>query len=101
MRIEQAHSHSPEEAKARIKALGEYFQNKHGIGITWDGEKVRVNGKYMVVTVEGTMSFEPGKVIFDGKDPGFLWRGKAKDYIEGKLRTYLDPKTKVDDLPRR
>ena len=90
-----------DEAKARLTALGDYFQNKHGIAVTWNGEAAEVRGKYMVVHIEGSMFFAGDKAIFDGKDPGFLWRGKAKDYLHNKLSMYLDPKKKLEDLPRR
>ncbi len=89
------------EAKARLAALGEYFHNKHGIAVTWNGERAEVKGKYMVVAIEGWMSLEGDKAIFEGKDPGFLWRGKAKEYLQNKLAKYLNPATKLDDLPRR
>ena len=36
---------------------------------------------------------------FKGEDPGFLWRNRAKDYIQGKLEKYLDPKTAPAELP--
>jgi hypothetical protein len=39
-------------------------------------------------------------VRFRGEDPGFLWRRKASDYIEGKLEKYLDAKVPIGDLPR-
>jgi hypothetical protein len=100
MRIEQAHGFSNEEAKARLQALGEYFQNKHGIAVTWSGDRATVKGKYLVVGIEGELSFEPGKAIFEGKDPGMLWRGKARDYISEKLKTYLDASHKLEELKR-
>ncbi len=92
---------SKDDAKARLIALGDYFQNKHGIAVTWNGEKAEVRGKYMVVHIEGSMYFEGSKAIFDGKDPGFLWRGKAKDYLAHKLAVYLDPTKKLEELPRK
>lgn len=92
---------SQEEAKARLAALGEYLGNKHGIQVVWNGDRATVKGKYLVVTIDGSLSFQGGKAVFEGKDPGFLWRSKAKDYLQNKLTTYLDPKTKLEDLPRR
>jgi hypothetical protein len=94
-------SRSQEDARARLVALGEYLGNKHNIKVTWNGDSATVNGKYMVVAIEGSLAFQGGKAVFEGKDPGFLWRGKAKDYLASKLSDYLDPKTKLDDLPRR
>ncbi len=92
---------SKEDAKARLVALGEYLQNRHHIAVTWNGDSASVNGKYMVVHIEGSLAFQGDKAVFDGKDPGFLWRGKAKDYLTNKLANYLDPKKSLDDLPRR
>lgn len=102
MRIEHAlGSMSPAEAKIRLQALGEYFTNKHGISVSWNGDEAKVAGKYMVVAIDGALKFEQGKALFEGQDPGMLWRGKAKEYIQGKLDQYLDPNTSVENLPRR
>jgi hypothetical protein len=102
MRIEYPlGSMTQDEAKARLVALGEYMTNKHNIKVVWNGDRASVNGKYMIVSIEGALMFEPGKAIFDGKDPGMLWRGKAKDYLSEKLAKYLNPNTKLEDLPRR
>ena len=91
---------SKDEARARLGALGDYFTHKHGIQVTWNGDSASVRGKYMVVQIEGAMSLAGDKAIFDGKDPGFLWRGKAKEYLQNKLALYLDPKKKLEELPR-
>ena len=91
---------SQEDAALRLKAFGEYLQHKHGIQVTWTGDRASVRGKYLVVAIDGVLAFEGGKAVFDGKDPGFLWRGKAKDYLHQKLSLYLDPTRTVDDLPR-
>jgi hypothetical protein len=103
MKIEHRHGLSTDDAKARVRALGEYLQNKHGIGVTWDasGDTATVRGKYLVVDIEGSVSFTDGLVLFQGKDPGFLWRGKAQKYLSEKLQKYLDPGTALDALPRR
>ena len=100
-RIEHAHSLAIEDARARIRALGEYLSNKHGIAVSWAGEDLaKISGKYLVVSIEGSVSVAAKQVIFDGKDPGMLWRGKAKDYLNAKLTQYLNPATKLEDLPR-
>ena len=101
LRIDYAHNFSPEDTRARIKALGEYLNHKHGISVTWPSDdQAKVAGKYMIVSIEGTVTLEPKVVRFEGKDPGMLWRGKAKDYLTNKLKKYLDPATPVDQLPR-
>lgn len=100
--LEHAHSLSIDDARARIKALGEYLSNKHGITVTWSGDdQAKIAGKYLVVSIEGTVDIESNRVRFEGKDPGMLWRGKAKDYLAAKLQKYLNPATRLEDLPTR
>ncbi|HVU04969.1 MAG TPA: polyhydroxyalkanoic acid system family protein [Polyangiaceae bacterium] len=90
------------DARARLHALGDYLGNKYGLTITWTGENTAsVTGSYLVVTVQGTLELGEKTVTFSGKDPGMLWRGKAKDYLLGKIEKYLNPGTPVDSLPRR
>ena len=90
------------DARARLHALGDYLANKHGLTVTWTGDdEASVSGSYLVVTISGNLRVTPSAVTFSGKDPGMLWRGKAKDYLLGKLDKYLNPSTPVDALPRR
>jgi len=89
-----------DDAKARLQVLGSYLQNKHGISVVWDGDSAQINGRYLVVAIEGTVSVKPGLVSFDGKDPGMLWRNKAKEYLTHKLSKYLDPAVGLDVLPK-
>lgn len=88
------------EAKARLQVLGEYLQSKHGIAVNWEGDAANINGRYLVVTIDGTVSVKQGMVSFDGKDPGMLWRSKAKEYLTHKLSKYLDPAISLEMLPR-
>ena len=101
LKIEQRHDLDAADARARIEALGEYLHNKYSLDVAWNGDVASIRGKFMVVTIEGTVKLEPGLVVFEGKDPGMLWRGKAKDYLGHKLGNYLDPQTPADALPRR
>jgi hypothetical protein len=100
MVFDYKHDFSVEDARARLQVLGEYLKNRHGIVVTWDGDKASFRGKYMVVSIEGDMTLAPGVVHVAARDPGMLWRGKAKSYLQDKLATYLDPGTPMDELPR-
>ncbi|HET9623175.1 MAG TPA: polyhydroxyalkanoic acid system family protein [Kofleriaceae bacterium] len=100
MEIDYKYELSDQDARSRLDILGKYLANKHGIKVTWsDPAKARFSGKYLVVKIEGELSLGNGLAKFRGEDPGFLWRGKAKSYIQEKLETYLDPKTPADQLP--
>lgn len=98
--LEYRFTMSKDDARARLQALGDYLHNKHGLSVSWSGDTARVSGRYLVVAIEGTLTVADGVARFSGKDPGFLWRGKARDYLEYKLRSYLDPNRTLDQLPR-
>ena len=100
MKFEYTHTLSNDDARSRMEALGEYLTNRHGIRVTWDGDRGVFRGKYLVVNIEGEMKFGDGIIHFDGKDPGLLWRKKAVGYLKRKLEMYLAPGTPLDELPR-
>lgn len=99
MEIDFKYVVTDEDAKTRLELLGQYLSNKHGIKVSWvDENRARFAGKYLVVKIDGELSIKSGRAIFKGEDPGFLWRNRAKDYIESKLASYLDPKTEIAKL---
>ncbi len=100
MEIDFKYALADDDARARLEILGQYLQNKHGIKVTWvDDSRARFSGKYLVVKIDGELSMKNGLCQFRGEDPGFLWRGRAKEYIESKLAKYLDPKAVPAELP--
>ena len=100
MEIDFPYELSDQDARSRLDILAQYLANKHGIKVTWvDPAKAKFSGKYLVVRIDGELTFGGGRAKFRGEDPGFLWRGRAKDYIQNKLATYLDPKATPDQLP--
>ncbi len=100
MEIDFPYELTDQDARGRLEILGKFLANKHGIQVTWiEADKARFTGKYLVVRIEGELTLGGGRARFRGEDPGFLWRGKAKEYIQRKLATYLDPKTAADQLP--
>jgi putative polyhydroxyalkanoic acid system protein len=100
MEIDFPYAFSDQDARSRLEILGQYLANKHGIKVTWlDELRAQFSGKYLVVKIEGTLTLDKGLARFRGHDPGFLWRNRAKDYIEGKLAKYLDPKATPEQLP--
>lgn len=100
MEIDYSYSVSDTDAKSRLEILGTYLGNRHGIQVTWvDAKKAKFSGKYLVVRIDGELTLGNGRASFRGEDPGFLWRSRAKDYIQGKLAKYLDPSTETSQLP--
>jgi hypothetical protein len=100
MEIDFSYALSDGDARSRLELLGKYLSNRHGIQVTWvDDARAKFHGKYLVVKIDGELTMGNGHARFRGEDPGFLWRGKAKSYIEGKLAKYLDPAATTSDLP--
>lgn len=100
MEIDFPYSLSDNDAKSRLEILGTYLGNRHGIKVTWvDGQRAKFSGKYLVVKIDGELTLGNGRAQFKGEDPGFLWRSRAKDYIQGKLAKYLDPAAEASTLP--
>lgn len=100
MEIDFQYSLSDTDARSRLEILGQYLANRHGIQVTWtDPQRAKFSGKYLVVKIDGELTLGNGRAQFKGEDPGFLWRSRAKDYIQGKLAKYLDPKAAPPDLP--
>lgn len=100
MEIDFPYELSDQDARGRLEILGQYLANRHGIKVTWVAPATaKFSGKYLVVRIDGELTLGGGRAKFRGEDPGFLWRGRAKDYIQGKLATYLDPKNAPDQLP--
>jgi len=102
LRLDHPHTLTADQARDRVRALGDYLQNKYGVGVRWTGENTAtIQGKYLVISFEGAVTVGAGQVTLEAKDPGMLWRTKAREYLDGKLKKYLDPATPLDALPRR
>lgn len=101
MRIEYPCTLPREEIIVRLRALADYMVNRHKLDVQWNGERAIFTGRVKrIVKVAGQMSMGEGKVVFEGEDPGALWRGQATKYIRGKLDAYLDPSADPATLPR-
>jgi hypothetical protein len=100
MEIDYPYSLSDTDARSRLEILGKYLHNKHGISVTWvEPTRAKFTGKYLVVKIDGELTVQNGRARFKGEDPGFLWRSRAKDYIQSKLEKFLDPKLDASQLP--
>ena len=100
MEIDFPYSLSDQDARSRLDRLSKYLSNRHGISVSWlDDTRARFSGKYLVVKIDGELTLGGGHARFKGEDPGFLWRNRARDYIQGKLAKYLDPTAQPEQLP--
>jgi hypothetical protein len=100
MKIECTHSFSVDEAKQRMQALTEYWQNRYGVTTEWMGNRGRTKGKVKGINFDARVDVAEKHVVCEA-DIGFLAeRLGARSYVEKKLEDYLDPSTPVTGLPR-
>jgi len=89
LKVVHNHSLSMDEVRTRVAKLGE-FLTKNGIGVVWQSENVaKVSGKYIVVKIDALVTITSKQVVIDGKDPGFLWRRKAQEFLQSKMKEYI------------
>jgi hypothetical protein len=100
IKFEVPHSLSREEAKKRIEQLTQVWGSKYGMKTSWNGDGARMTGKVMGINIDATLTVADNKVGGEATDPGFLFREKAKKYLQEKFATFLDPKKKAEDLQR-
>lgn len=94
------HQHGLDGAQARVEALGDYYRNRHGAKVTWDGNHGTIDGKYALMTIYAKVHVQEDQVHVEGRDPGALLRKKATNYLRGKFEQYLDGNVTLENLPR-
>ena len=92
MKLEVPHPLPKEEARKRIAGLVAHWASKYGVKVDWTGDKAKVSGKVMGITLDANLEVGDKKVSGEAADPGFLFRDKAKKYLTQKLQDTLDPK---------
>ena len=99
IRIEYPSQLPVQQIYARAQRLGNYLSRSLGLNVVWTGDTARVQGRYMIVTINAAMKVMPGGVIIEAEDPGFLWRDKAKSLLQEQLAVYLNPQVPIEWLP--
>jgi Putative polyhydroxyalkanoic acid system protein (PHA_gran_rgn) len=84
------HQFSKTEAKARVGYLLEYWNQRYAITNTWTSDSVKVTGHVHGLVIDAVFTIEEARVSAIAKDPGFFWRGRTRNYVETKLKKYLD-----------
>jgi hypothetical protein len=89
LKVEKNHSLGLNEATNRVKKFGN-FLTKNGINVTWNSaNEAKITGKYLIVSIDATVTVSQDTVVICGKDPGFLWRRKAEQFLDEKMGEYL------------
>jgi hypothetical protein len=91
-----------EDARARLRALTDYWSTKHGIQATWPTETtVELSGKVMKVKFSGKVRVDNGTIDAEVEAGWLAERLGARGYVERKLDDYLDPTNTLESLRAR
>ena len=101
MKLEIPHELKAADAKARMKALGEYWAAKYGIKPTWSKDTAKVVGSIMGFKFDADLSVAKDQVTLEGPEPNFLVKKKVIGYLEHKLKEYLDPDVSLKELEKK
>ncbi len=101
MKIDRPHSFNKDEALGRIKALTDYWHNKHGIRTDWQGDSARVKGKVRGISFDGTFTVFDQQLKADVKVGFLAEKLGGRDYVERKLADYLDANNSLEALQAR
>lgn len=101
MKIDRSFTMPIDEAMDRLHALSDYWSQKYGIALTWDGPSGRIKGKVRGVSFDGRIQVEPGRLTADIKAGFLAERLGGKKYVEGKLDDYLNPAHTLAELRAR
>jgi hypothetical protein len=100
LKFEVPHQLSKDEALHRARKLLEYWGGKYGITSQWTGDTAHLSGKVMGISLEANMTILEDRVDAEATDPGMLFRGKARRYLEEKFEWAMSPERSADDLTR-
>mgnify|MGYP002639802996 CR=1 FL=1 len=100
--VQIAHSHclSDDDARQRVVALTDYWSTRYAMTGAWKGERYQISGKTKGIRFDAVFSLAPGRVEVAVEVP-FFARKIGRDYVERKLRDYLDPARSLADLQAR
>ncbi len=100
MQIAHPHGFSDDEARARVQALTDYWSTRYAMRGAWQADRYRIRGKTKGIRFDATFAVSPGRVEVEVEVP-FFARSIGRDYVERKLRDYLDPAHALEDLQAR
>jgi len=99
--LDYPYSLDEDDALARLKALADYWQKKHGVKATWEGNDVHFDGKVKGVRFDGKVTIGGGRVYANVKTGFLAEKLGGKAYVKGKLADYLDPSNSIEELRSR
>lgn len=89
------------EARARLEALADYWDKKHGVHTEWSGSRGRLSGKKLGVKYDASFTVGGGEVRVEASFGFLAEKLGGPDYVRRKLADYLDPARSLESLRDR
>jgi hypothetical protein len=100
MDLSYPHTFDDTEARARVKALTDYWSAHYAMKGAWQGERFRIAGKTKGIRFEATFTMAAHRVEVRVEVP-LIARRIGREYVDRKLQDYLDPAKTLAQLQGR
>lgn len=84
------HAYVRTEAATRLSYLLAYWKKRFNIVSEWRGDRVFLSGSVYGIKIQALFTINDSSVVGFAHDPGWPWRGQVQDYVDRKLKKYLN-----------
>ena len=90
LNLKVAHAFTRDAARERVAQLLRYWDERFGVKSEWHGFRVFLTGKVLGVAIRALFEVDDASVVAMAEDPGTVFSGAARRYVDAKLRKYLN-----------
>lgn len=84
------HAFARSEAATRLGYLLAYWKKRFNIASEWRGDRVFLTGSVYGIKIQAMFAINDSSVVGFAHDPGWPWRGQVQNYVDRKLKKYLN-----------
>jgi hypothetical protein len=88
--IAVSHAFARPEAAARLSYLLAYWKKRFNVEAEWHGDRVFLTGSVYGIKIQAMFAINESSVVGFAHDPGWPWRGQVQNYVDRKLKKYLN-----------
>ncbi len=78
------------EAVTRLGYLLSYWKKRFNIESEWHGDRVFLSGSVYGIKIQAMFAINETAIVGFAHDPGWPWRGQVQNYVDRKLKKYLN-----------
>ncbi len=97
MLVSHPHAFSHEEAQQRVEALTTYWSERYAMKGAWGPQGYRICGKSKGIRFDALFQVSECRVDVQVEVP-FFARRIGREYVQRKLRMYLEPNASLEEL---